>query len=187
MLRFNFADVKESRLEKYLKPDVIFAVLIVFLALAVGALMESNLKEEVSVVKSRIAQLEAEKKRLRKIEKQEKVLREKQQELERKLAIVRELSERRKVPAFLYFFADPENMQGVWLTSLAVKGNQLELEGNCKTLEEMYRFIDKVDRKLGTVTFKEAKLETFEEEKLNFKVNYYNFSLSAELKNGVSN
>ena len=187
MLRFNFADVKESRLEKYLKPDVIFAVVIVVLALTGGILMENGLREEISVVRDRIAQLEAEKKRLRKIEKQEKVLREKQQELERKLSIVRELSERRKVPPFLYFFADPENVQGVWLTSLSIKGNRLELEGNCKTLEEMYRFIDKVDRKLGTVTFREAKLDTIEEEKLNLRVDYYNFQLSVELKNGVSN
>ncbi|RUM44375.1 MAG: hypothetical protein DSY35_02215 [Desulfurobacterium sp.] len=187
MLRFNFADVKESRLEKYIKPDVIFAVLIVMLALAVGVMMENNLREEISLVKSKISQLEAEKRRLRKIGRQEKILREKQQELERKLSIVRELSEKRKVPSFLYFFADPENMQGVWLTALSVKGNRLELQGNCRTLDEMYRFIDKVDKKLGTVTFKEAELKTFEEEKLNLKINFYNFRLSAELKNGVSN
>jgi len=186
MLRFNFADVKESPIEKYVKPDIIFAVLIVMLAFSVGVMLENNLKEEISLVKSRIAQLEAEKRRLRKIEKQEKILREKQQELERMLSIVRELSERRKVPPFLYFFADPQNLQGVWLTALSVKGNKLELEGNCKTLKEMYRFIDKVDKNLGTVTFKGAKLKTFEDEKLNFRIDFYNFQLSAELKNGVS-
>ena len=97
------------------------------------------------------------------------------------------MSEKRKVPPYLYFFADPNYVQGVWLTALSVKGKRLDLEGNCKTLEEMYQFIDKLDKNLGTVTFRGAELKTFEEEKLNIRVDYYNFQLGVELKNGAVN
>jgi len=185
MLRFNFSDVRESPFERYVKPDVVFAISVVLLALALGFVMEDSLKKEISLVESRITQLEAEKRRLRKIGRQEEILREKQQELKRKLSIVRELSEKRKVPPFLYFFISPENIKGIWLTAMSVKGNRLEIQGNCRTLEEMYHFIDRIDKNLGTVTFKEAKLKTFKEDKLNLQINFYNFRISVELRNGV--
>jgi len=113
-------------------------------------------------------------------------LEQKQEELKKRLKIVKELDVNRGVPKVLYFFENPEKVKGVWLDVVTVSGNTLSIEGNCMDLNALYRFVGKIDKDLGKVTFKEAELKVYEDKDTGLFFRYYNFRVDAELRNGVS-
>lgn len=186
MLRFNFAEVKESKFDKYVRPDIFFVVFILLLVFAVDFYWEQAVNSELAMVNNKIQKLEQQKKRLESIERKERELIGYKEKLKQKLNVVSELKERRYVPQFLYFFGNSTNRAGVWLDSLSYRRNGLSLVGNSMNLKYLYSFIGKVDNKLGPVLFKNARLQTINLKNLNKKINYYKFQVNLELRNGIS-
>jgi type IV pilus assembly protein PilN len=186
MLRFNFAETRESKFAKYIRVDVLFIVFLVSLVFAIDLYWERAITREITKVESEIQKLELEKKKFKKIEKKRRKLIKYRKELQKKLAVVKELEKKRYVPQFLYFFGNEKNVAGVWLDSVSYHGNSLSIEGNSLNLEYLYSFIRKLDNNLGTVFFKGASLQSMELKNLNKKVDYYKFQVNVELKDGVS-
>jgi type IV pilus assembly protein PilN len=186
MLRFNFAEARESKFVKYIHPDLIFAVFLLSLVFAIDLYWERTITNELVKVKSEIQKLEREKKKFKRIEGKRKKLIKYREELQKKLAVVKELESKRYVPQFLYFFGDKKNTYGIWFDSISYRENSLSLEGYSINLEHLYSFIGKLDSNLGTVLFKNANLQTIKLKNLNRKINYYKFQVNLELKNGIS-
>ena len=186
MLRFNFAEVKESAVEKYLKPDLIFLILVVLAAVAAGFFVQKKVEEEIGKVEAQIAKLNAEIKRLRKVKEEEKKLIEKRKELQEKLEIVSKLSSGREVPKALYFFASKENVEGIWLDRLQLAGSTVKVEGNIWDINQFPTFLKKVETEIGRVLFRQTKRVDYENKKLNFKTTFYKFEFGAEQSNGTA-
>lgn len=186
MLRFNFAETRESKFVKYVRPDIFFVVFLVSLVFAIDLYWEQTITSEMVRVKSEIKKLELEKKKLKRIEGKRKKLIKYKEELQKKLAVVKELERKRYVPQFLYFFGNKKNTSGIWFDYISYSENSLNLEGYSMNLEYLYSFIGKLDSNLGTVLFKNANLQTIELKNPNRKINYYKFHVNLELKNGVS-
>jgi type IV pilus assembly protein PilN len=186
MLRFNFAEVKESAVEKYLKPDLIFLILVVLAALAAGFFLQKQLEEKIKRADAQIAELNAEIKRLKKIKEEENRLLKKKKELQRKLEIVSKLSTGREVPKPLYFFASRENVNGIWLDKLQLTGSTVKVEGNIWDVRQFPDFLKKVETQIGKVLFRQTKRVDYENKKLNFKTTFYKFEFGAEQGNGTA-
>jgi len=182
MLRFNFAEVKESTFEKYLKPDVLFLVLVILGAFSVEIFLENSIKSQIEVARQKIREFQAEKRRLRKIQSIEKNLTAKKRELEEKLKVVTELDRRRLVPKPLYFFSSKENMKGVWLNELKLSSKRVYVNGNIWNIKEFPTFLKKVENSIGNVKFKQTKRVDYENREVNLKVHFYNFEFEAEQK-----
>ena len=186
MLRFNFAETKESAYSKYLKPDLIFFFLII-VSVAVGTyLYSASLNREIKNAQLQINSLKREISRLRQIQRSEKELISRKRELQKKLDVVSQLDRKRKVPAFLYFFADPDNVKNIWLDSLEYTGNQLYLVGGTFNIKKFPDFLKISEEKLGSILFRKTFRQIYENKELNYKVVYYKFNFGLELKNGTA-
>ena len=183
MLRFNFAEVKESKLAKYLNPDIIFAILVIAGFLSIAYLQQNILKQEITKVNSDISRLKAERRRLSAIAREEKILIKKKAELNRKLEVISQLDKSRNVPTYLYFFANPSNVKGIWLETLSEKNNKNMLISGCSyNLNDLSNFLKKVSENLGRITFKKAVRKTYQNKDLKLKINYYSFQVNVERK-----
>ena len=182
MLRFNFAEVKEPAFKKYLKPDILFLILVILGVFGAEMFLESSIKSQIEAVNLKIRKFQAEKRRLRNIQSIERKLITKKKELEEKLKMVSELDKRRQVPKSLYFFASKENMKGVWLNELALSSNEIYLDGNIWNIKKFPEFLEKIEDSIGNVYLKQVKQKIYKNEELNFKVQFYNFKLVAEQK-----
>ncbi len=186
MLRFNFAETKESAYSKYLKPDLIFFFLII-VSVAIGTYLYSvSLNQEIKNAQLQINSLRREISRLRQIQRSEKELISRKRELQKKLDVVSQLDRKRKVPAFLYFFADPDNVKNIWLDSLEYTGNQLYLVGGTFNIKKFPDFLKISEEKLGSILFRKTFRQIYENKELNYKVVYYKFNFGLELKNGTA-
>ena len=186
MLRFNFAETRESAYSKYLKPDLFFLILVVATVIVGVFFYTSSLKEEIRKAQSRIEQLNREIRRLHQIQRREKELLSMKKELQRKLTIVSRLDKNRKVPQFLYFFANPENVKGIWLNSLDYSGRKLVVSGGTLNIQRFPNFLSITEEKLGRVLFRSTERQVYENRELNFKQVYYKFNFGVELKNGTA-
>ncbi|GEM_PF-1006850 len=184
MLRFNFSEVGESKIEKYLNVDLLLLFLVVAFAIVSGMNAESSVRVELDSVRNEKSALESERKRMKKLEEQKKVLDKKRQELSKMLKVVKELDAKRGVPKVLYFFADPSKVKGVWFETISITGDSLKIEGNCITLETLHNFLSRVDKELGEITFKEAQLKSYESKSLGLTFQYYSFIIEVRLKKG---
>ena len=184
MLRFNFAEKKESKYIRYVRPDLLFSLLVLLVVVAITYSYTSSINEEIRRTQQQIVKLRSEINRLSRIQKKEKELINVKKELQKKLEIVSQLDKNRKVPEFLYFFADPANVRGIWLTDLNYTGKELRLTGGSLDIEEFPDFLKIVERKLGKVTFKMTDRAIYSSRKLNFSSVYYRFTFNVELKNG---
>ena len=186
MLRFNFAETRESAYSKYLKPDLFF-LLIVIASVIVGTFIYTlSVKEEIRKAQSRIEQLNREIRRLHQIQRREKELLSMKRKLQEKLAVVSKLDKNRKVPRFLYFFADPENVKGIWLNSLDYSGRKLVISGGTLDILRFPNFLSVTEEKLGRVLFRSTERQVYENKELNFKQIYYKFNFGVELRNGTA-
>ncbi len=179
MLRFDFAKVTESKFEKYVRPDLLFVLLVFIAVIGVTLFIESNIKQEIQRVKSKITSLEREKNRLKNIGKIEKELLKKKKELEFKLSVFDDLNKKRKVPDFLYFFSSSKYMENVWLVSLSLKGKSLEIGGVCPDLRRFYTLLEDIDLNMGMVTMKDTVYVPIPLEKNRKGI--YRFSLKVKL------
>jgi len=185
MLRFNFAEVKESAVSKFIKPDVIFLLLVIAGALGVILYEKASLEEELRVINGQIVKLQKERERLIKVKRKEKELTELRKKLKEKLAVVSNLQKGRQVPPELYFFGNPENVRDIWLDSLKIKPlKKVEVKGNLWDIKELPDFLKRVEEEIGTVVFQRSKRVEYENEKLKLNFVYYQFNFTAERKNG---
>jgi len=184
MLRFNFAEVKESPLSKILRPDIILTLLVIFGALIAAFYMESSVKKELRKTEERIAKLEAERLRLIGIQKKEKELLKKRKELQKKLRVVSTLERGRQVPKPLYFFGNPENVKDIWLDILTVSPKKVAVVGNIWNVDEFPNFLKKVEEEVGRVLFRRTERVDYTNEETGFKATYYKFEFEAERRNG---
>ena len=182
MLRFNFAEVRESAFEKYVRPDLLFLILVVIAAIGIELFLESSLKSQIEMTKREIARLEAEKRRLFRIQREEKSLITKKKMLEEKLRVVSELEKNRKVPKPLYFFGSKENMKGIWLNELRISGKLVGVNGNIWNIEQFPDFLKKVETEIGRVLFRQTRRVEYENKELRFRTHFYNFEFEAEQK-----
>lgn len=184
MLRFNFAETKESILEKYLNLDVLLLILTAVAVLGVYFHIRSGLEEEIQRVEKRIEALKAEEKRLKKIKKQERKLLKKKKELKEKLAVVEVLNKNRQVPQPLYFFNFAENPYGIAMKRLAINGPEIEVIGETDNLDNVALFIEEIEKNVGKVKFNQS----FRWKKLADqswqKKPVYRFELKVEQENG---
>ncbi len=155
MLRFNFAEVTESTFEKYLRADILFIILVAVSVFAALNFAKSRVQEEIANLDINIKAFEAEKRRLKDVRKIEKTLREKKKELEFKLSVFDDLNRKRKVPDYLYFFANSNNMENVWLLSLSSRGN-IQLTGFSRGLNNLHRFLRTVENRFNGVTMEKT-------------------------------
>ncbi len=182
MLRFNFAEVKESPIKKFLNPDVIFSLLLIAGILVIAHLQKLVIQQEISNVKKDIYHLQAEKRKLAAIAREEKILKSKKEELNRKLYVISQLDKSRNVPSFLYFFANLSNIKGIWLESVSKNGKSLLLTGHSFNLNQLSNFLRKISQNLGNITFKDAYRKTYRNEELKLKIDYYTFQVNVEKK-----
>jgi len=156
MLRFNFAETKESALEKYLKPDILVVILTAVAIFGSYFYLQNNIREEIAKVEKEIERLKAEEKRLKKIQKQEKKLLKKKKELREKLAVVEVLSKNRQVPQPLYFFNFAENPYGVSMKRLSINGPEVEVMGEAEDLNSIALFIEETEKNIGRVKLNQS-------------------------------
>ena len=186
MLRFNFAERKESTYARYIKPDLIFFALIILTVFVGSYFYTLSLKQEIRNAQLQIESLNREIRRLHRIQRTEKELISRKRELQKKLKIVSELDAKRKVPAFLYFFANPNNVKNVWLNSLTYSGNYLELTGGTFNINRFPEFLRISEENLGRVLFRKTLRQIYVNRDLNYRVVYYKFNFGLELKNGAA-
>ncbi|WP_457680926.1 hypothetical protein [Thermovibrio sp.] len=182
MLRFNFAELKESKFEKYLKADLIFLLTVVSVAVGAGIVIENSLRKEINRTQREISALRSELNRLKSIQREERKLLSRERELKKKLKIVSRLDKNREVPKPLYFFASRDNVKGVWLNSLEITQRKVKVNGNIWNIDNFPDFLAKVDEKIGTVLFKEVKRVNYQNKSLNLNLSFYNFEFEAERK-----
>ena len=82
MLRFNFAETRESKFFKYIPPDLFLAVFLLSLVFVVDLYREQTVTNEMVRVKSEIQKLEQEKKKFKRIEGKRKRLIKYKEELQ---------------------------------------------------------------------------------------------------------
>lgn len=156
MLRFNFAELKESAIEKYLKLDLLILILTAISVIGIYFYLRNNLESKIASIESRIESLKAEQRRLQKIHKQERKLLNKKKELKEKLAVVEALNNNREVPKALYFFSFTNNPENIRMQRLAINGSEIEVSGECKELTNLASFIQKIENNIGEVKFKQS-------------------------------
>ncbi len=183
MLRFNFAETRESRIKKYLREDLIFLVVVLLITISAFLLIKTQTEKKINKVNAEIAKLNREKYRLQNIQRLLRSLRIKRNKLKEKLAVVSELDRRRKVPKPLYFFLQKEYMKGVWLKEVKLTSNSVKTIGNIWKVEKFPIFLKSVEENIGKVLFKEIK--EVEKNIKNLKVKYYTFKFKAERKDGI--
>ena len=181
MLRFNFAELKESKFEKYVRPDIIFLVFVLVCVLAVDYFIENSLQVRLEQLDKKIVLLKKGKIRLRKIRKEVSRLEKLRKELKHRLLVVAQLEKGRQVPYYLYFFGNPKFVNNIWLSELVSKGSLLKIEGGTLKLNNLPKFIGDIENNLGRVLFKDTRRVNLD--KLNLE--YYNFNFRLELKNGA--
>lgn len=187
MLRFNFAERKESAYAKYIKPDILF-LLFVILSVSAGVYLYTNtIQQQINATQQRIEELRNEIRRLHRVQRKEKELLTIKKEFKRKLNIISQLDRNRKVPKFLYFFANPSNVKDVWLDSLVYSNRNLQIRGGTENISEFPVFLKNVEANLGRVLFKDTERKVYTNRKINFTAVYYNFKFSVGLKNGSVN
>jgi len=185
MLRFNFAEVKESKFAKYVRPDLLFLILVLLVVFSVSWVYQNSLKEQIRAVSQQIDILNREKQRLKRIMREEKRYKELKKELQLKLSVVSKLDKGRQVPPVLYFFSNPKNLNGIWLDQISLQGKNLNIVGNAYTLDNLKEFLSKVESKLGEITFKDAVRKSYQSKDLGLKVDYYTFRITVNLKEGM--
>ena len=187
MLRFNFAERKESTYAKYVKPDLIFLV-VVFLTVLVGSYIYINsVQQQIENTQRQIAKLQGEIRRLRQVQRKEKELISTKKELQKKLEVVSRLDRNRRVPQFLYFFAEPSNVKYVWLSELDYSGNQIRLTGGTQYIDKFPDFLKIVENNLGKILFRKTERKVYVNKRINFTAVYYKFNFGVGLKNGSAN
>jgi len=179
MLRFNFAETKKSKFKKHLQVDLLFSVLVMLSAYYVVNLQALSVEREINLVNSRISKLQKLLNELKMVKKDEKKLMSLKRELEKKLSAASKLKRRKRVPEFLYFFADPENLEGIWLNRLRYDLQALRIDASTLDLKYIPLFFDRLEEKIGSVRLKSIKRETCREKKST--LNYYRFSFDVKL------
>ena len=184
MLRFNFAERRETVYGKYIKPDLIFLLIVLAVVFFGTSAYTRAVKKDIERIQVQISRLNHEINRLHRIQREEKELMSLKEEFKRKLKVVSRLDQNRKVPAFLYFFAKPSNVNGVWLDSLDYQGENLLVVGNIEDINKFPLFLKITEEKLGDILFKDARMQVYEDRKSGIKVIYYKFDFGVRLKNG---
>ena len=184
MLRFNFAEVKLSFIERFLTLEVVTGLVIFLSIMFFNLYVELSTKSQISEVEEKITNLEHQREILRSLERKQKELRNTKEELEKKLSIVEKLEKDRGVPKFLYFFLEKNNVDGIWLEVLSLKGKKLNIEGNAQNMEKLYRFLKAIELNLGKAYLEDVKLETIPLKRINKKIEYLHFLLSVEIEDG---
>jgi hypothetical protein len=187
MLRFNFAEIEESKYKQYIRVDLGFSLIVFLLVIFLVHYQTQSIKREIGITDSRISQLNSEIKRLRKLKIFEGKLLSLKTNLQNKLSIVSNLEKSRHVPNFLYFFEKRQNVSGVWLDRLKYNKNTLSIEANALDLKLIPQFLKRVDSELGTVKLRDIERKKYENRDLNFKIDYYKFKFSVRLRNGPNN
>ncbi len=183
MLRFNFAETRESRIRKYLREDLVFFLAVLLITISAFLLIKNQTEKKIRKINAEIAKLKREKYRLQSTQRLLKSLRVKRNKLKEKLAIVSELDRRREVPKPLYFFLQKEYMKGVWLREVKLTSNSVKTIGNIWKVEKFPAFLKSVEENIGKVLFKEIR--EVEKNIKNLKVKYYTFKFKAERRNGI--
>ncbi len=184
MLRFNFAERKETVYGKYIKPDLIFLFVVLAVVFFGINVYTKAVKKDIERTQSQISGLKQEINRLHRIQRKEKELISLKEEYKRKLRVVSSLDRNRRVPAFLYFFAKPSNVRGIWLDSLDYQGENLLVVGNIKDINKFPSFLKIVEEKLGSILFKDTRMQVYEDSKSGFRAVYYKFNFGVRLRNG---
>jgi len=184
MLRFNFAEVKLSFIERFLTLEVVTGLVIFLSIMFFNLYVELSTKSQISEVEEKITNLEHQREILRSLERKQKELRNTKEELEKKLSIVEKLEKDRGVPKFLYFFLEKNNVDDIWLEVLSLKGKKLNIEGNAQNMEKLYRFLKAIELNLGKAYLEDVKLETIPLKRINKKIEYLHFLLSVEIEDG---
>ena len=184
MLRFNFAERKESAYAKYIRPDIVFLVFVLSTVLIGSYIYANSIQQRIEKTQKRIVKLEGEIRRLKQIQRKEKELISAKKELQRKLEVVSRLDRNRKVPQFLYFFAKPSNVKYVWLSKLDYSGDQLRLTGGTQDINKFPVFLKIVEDDLGKVLFRKTERQVYVNKLINFTAIYYKFNFVVRLKNG---
>jgi len=182
MLRFNFAELSESKFGKYLKIDAVFLFLVLLLVHLAANWQISSINKKISILDSRISKLQATLKKLTKIKKNEKKLLSLKDKLRVKLSVVNELERRRHVPEFLYFFSDPQNLRGIWLEQLRYDLDTLRITACTLDVRYISLFFKNIERKLGAVQLKKIERRIYKGK--NVTSNYYRFNFDVELYHG---
>jgi hypothetical protein len=182
MLKFNFAELRESKFRRYLQADLVFLIFVLLFVYFVVSLQVSSIEEKISVANSKISNLQKTLNRLRKIKKDEKRLLSLKDKLKRKLSVVSELERKRHVPYFLYFFANPQNLKGIWLEQVRYDLHTLKVSANALDVKYIPPFFDSIEKKLGTVKLKNVERKTYKGKEI--VLNYYHFEFDVRLYNG---
>jgi len=186
MLRFNFAELRESKFEKYVRTDIIFLVFVLAGAFAADYFAELSLNRKIDQLNRKIAQLRSEEARLKRVRREVSRLEKLRKELQHRLSVVAQLEKGRQVPGYLYFHGDPKNVRGVWLTELASKNKLLKIKGGTFKVKNLPSFIGKIENHLGKVIFRDVKREVYVNNGLGLDIKYYKFNFKVELKNGTT-
>ncbi|SNR78624.1 PilN domain-containing protein [Desulfurobacterium atlanticum] len=183
MLRFNFLEREETFIEKLLKPDIILAVLLLFITFGGLFWYTGQLKSKERFLKQEIIRLDRELARLKKIQAEEKKLIKVRETLKEKLNVISKLDKERQVPSFIYFFADRKNIPyGVWLENLKQDGKKIYIAGNAYNLKLVSQFLKNVEEKIGEVKFKKTSYEEYKSKETGATYKYYHFSFTVEMK-----
>ena len=186
MLRFNFAERKESTYSKFVKPDLIFFVFLMLGIFIGNHFYTTALEQEIKSAQLRIDRLNREIKRLHRVQRTEKELISLKKELQRKLKIVSALDIKRRVPSFLYFFADSNHVKNIWLTYLIYSDNRLELEGGTLNVARFPKFLEISEENLGKILFRKVSRHVYVNRELDYKITYYKFNFGLELRHGTT-
>jgi len=183
MLRFNFLEREETFVEKLLKPDIILAILLLFIT--VGGLFwyTGQLRSKEKFLNQEISRLDRELARLKKVQAEEKKLIKVRETLKKKLNVISQLDKERQVPFFIYFFADRKNVPyGVWLTGLKQQGKEIYISGGAYNLKLVSQFLKNVEEKIGSVKFRKTSYEEYKSKETDTIYRYYKFSFIVEMK-----
>jgi len=182
MLRFNFAEVKESKLKRYLQVDLLFLVLVVLISYLAVQLQVLSIKQEITSVNSKISELQKSLNKLRMIKRDEKRLLSLKSKLKKKLSVVSELERKRHVPKFLYFFADPKNLKGVWLDQVRYDLHTLKVDANALDVKYVPLLFEKIEKEMGEVKLRGIRREVYKGR--GIVLGYYHFNFDVRLHYG---
>lgn len=169
MIRINLLPQKKKAVP--IGRDLIVAGILMVLLLATGLILYFQIKTKVTALQDQICetkrQIESSKVKIAEIDK----LKKDKKDLEQKLNLIKEIkTKQRKSVSILEYIAQylPEK---VWLTSLSVKGQQVDVEGmsltaNCvaifmKNLESTAKFLQVELDKITQSTSADKKIKSF--------------------------
>jgi len=182
MLRFNFAEIRESKFKKYLQVDLLFFILVVFISYLAVQLQVLSIRQEINSVNSRISELQRSLNKLRMIKRDEKRLLSLKSKLKKKLSVVSELERKRHVPKFLYFFADPKNLKGVWLDQVGYDFRTLKVDANALDVRYIPILFERVEKEMGNVKLRNIRREVYKGK--GIVLGYYHFNFDVRLHYG---